>query len=53
MAGETAQKDLVWVSLEEYSSSVEGGGDNNNESPTHTLDNDHTDMPSIVLLNGT
>ncbi len=52
MAGETAQKDLIWVSLEEYSSSVEGGGDNT-DSPHNTLDrNNQTDVPSIVLLNG-
>lgn len=53
MAGETAaQKDLVWVSLEEYSSTVEGTT-SPPPQPLETMDGtNQPDMPSMILLNG-
>ena len=50
MAGEAAaQKDLVWVSLEEYTPSVDGSDGVPADS---TLSQGQGDIPSIVLLNG-
>ena len=51
MAGGTSQKDLVWISPEEYSSSVDGGGDSTENIELLGMD-ELMELPSIVIING-
>lgn len=53
MAGDSAaQKDLVWVSLEEYSSTVEGTTSPTPQPQEAMDDTSQPDLPSMILLNG-